>query len=107
MNSFLVSYPLQPLDCHEYRTFGFKLVFPQPSCIATRWHILHQSPKLQRVSIISRDFFTPHSSRAFFWFSDLCFACLIVTVKNDTWAACVVILDQVIKVTVGLIAEPK
>ena len=29
----------------------------------------------------------------------------MVTVENDTWAACVVIPDRVIKVAVGFIAE--
>ena len=31
MDAFFVSYPLQPLNCHAYRTFGFEVVFRQPS----------------------------------------------------------------------------
>ena len=107
MDLFLVGCPLRSLDCHAYRTFGFKLVFRQPSCIAPRWHILYERPKVQCISVISHDFFTQLSGRGFLYFPDLCFAGFMVAMKNDTRPACVVVFNEVIEVAVCLIEETK
>ena len=56
VNSLLVCHPLKLSDGHLHRTFWFKLIFHQCSCIAPHWHILHHCPEVQGVGIIPQIF---------------------------------------------------
>ena len=55
MDAFFVSHPFELLNRHLHRTFRFEVVFRQASCVTSGWHILHNSPEVQSISVISHD----------------------------------------------------
>ena len=83
MDSFLVRHPFEPFNRHLYRALRFEVVFRQVSRVTSRRHVLHNSPEVQSIHIVTHDLLAQLSSLAFFSFPEFRFIGFVVTMEDD------------------------